>query len=152
MTFPMKFTNQRIRSLLTALVALDGAEKIAQLGNGLNQVVRKPYKLAAKTRMAIARNIANLAEARSAFDKAHRGIIEEIAGPGQQNIDPADTDKMAELSKQFAELLETEVDLPTLAKIKASALNVEDNEIPQSVIADLMPLLDDDIPEEASSA
>lgn len=142
----IKFTAARSKALLTALVALDGADKIAQLGNGLHQVVKRPYKFAAKTRMAIARNIVPLNEARLAFDKAHNAIIEAAAGEGQRAIDPTDRAKVAEVNKQYDDLLAAETEFPTLRKLKASELNIEENELPQSVIADLMPLLDDDIP------
>ena len=140
-------THVQAKAVFGALVSLDGSPRIVQLGNGTQQVVQKPYKLSGKTRMAIARNIGVLNQDRIAFEKAHKGMIEEISG-GEQQIDPSDKVKMKEFATKYDELLNEAVELPTLTKIKASLLNIEENDLPQTVLADLAPVLDDDIPVE----
>ena len=140
-------THIQAKAVLGALVSLDGSPRIVQLGNGNQQVVQKPYKLSGKTRMAIARNIAILNDDRLALEKAHKGLIEEISG-GEQSIDPTDKVKMNDFVSRYDELQNESNEFPGLTKIKASLLNIEDNEIPQTVLADLRPLLDDDIPVE----
>lgn len=125
---------------LAALNALDGHQKIVKDG-GVEKPVFVAYKFSVNVRMTIARNMAKLNAEQKAYQEARNGFIRELSGGGEK----VPEDKLPEFRKYDAAILEGECEDLKLTKLTMEDLNLGTNEeLPNSVVAALLPLLDDE--------
>lgn len=126
-----KITTQAAIRLVEALQHFDA------LPNAIDGTpTRKPYRIAGPVRMAMAKNIARLAEVVGAYQKARNALIYEHADGGNA-VKP---DKITIFEKANQDLLDTEHDV-NLIRFREELLQLDDNEVPVSVLAALMPIM-----------
>lgn len=121
---------------LAALSALDGRRRVVKDG-GEEKIVFEPYTFTGATRMAIARNIASLQAEQKSYEEARNGLIKQMSGGG----DTVPSDKVTEFTQEVEKLLYS--DSISLKSISESDLNLTVNPIPSSVIAALLPIIED---------
>lgn len=110
----------------TTLVKSAGGEKAEKIAYAFN----------AKTRFAIAKNINTIAASREAVNDARNKLIRQLAKGGLE----VPKEHIPQFNDQLNELLET-VEEMDMEPIDYDELKADDNRIPPSVIAALMPIL-----------
>lgn len=125
-------------ALLPALTSLDGRQRVV-LDGGVEKIVTEPYRFSANTRMAIARNVAALQAEQVSFNAARNGIIMQMSGGAGKVPD----DKVPAFQAELLSLMEADCDGVSMRKISEADLNLAENPIPPSVLAELMPILAD---------
>lgn len=131
--------------LLPALRALDGREVAVPLQGGGNAVVKQPYSFGADdVRMAVAFNIATLNRVADHMDVVRLRLTTEIFKG--QPVDPSPSNPlMVEFQRRYrAELDRDGVKLDDMRIISANALRAEENGLPPSLLAALLPILEED--------
>lgn len=135
-------------SLLQALRNLDG--RIVVVKNGANEsTVTLPWEFGSGTlRLRIARNVSALAGVERSLEEARQKIVAEIlqkmpSKDATASIAPG-SPEFAAFSRQVSEALAAPAPVD-LARIKASELRLDKNEIPVTALSALAPILDDDV-------
>lgn len=131
----MKLSMEKMIAARSALVALDGYDKIIKDGER-DRAVRELYKLGGGLRLLIAKNINLLDKEIDPFQRARNTLVMEHAD-ASGSVPP---DKRAEFVKQERELLDAEYDVDVVP-IKDDELKLDQNPIPASVLAQLGTLL-----------
>lgn len=145
-------------SLLSALRNLDG-HQVTVKNNGQDAVIMQPWDFGSGIlRLKIANDITILAAVEKSADDARLAVIKEVIKNMAPVVDkdgksiPATkvTDSQAGLddfSRQYADVLDQPAKgADDLARIKASDLKLERNEIPVTALSALAPILDIDMP------
>lgn len=144
-------SNAQALSLLSALRNLDGHVVITKQ-NGVDTPVVVPWDFGSGTlRLRIARNIVALSAVESAIETTRQSIVREILKGMPPDKDgkpitevPRNTTEWDSLQRQYGEAL-AEGARVDLARIRASELRLDKNEIPVSVLSALDPIFDDDV-------
>jgi hypothetical protein len=123
-----------------ALSALDGRQKIVKDG-GEEKVVVEPYTFTGATRMAIARNMSALAAEQKSYNEARIGLIKQFSN----GADQVPADKMGEFTEEVQKLLEADCPDIKIKKLTEADLNFAVNPLAPSVIAGLLPMLEDPV-------
>lgn len=143
----MKLKIAEVKTILDALLQLDGYDQIAKIKqpNGLTEdkVVRKPYDLSGKTRWNISKNITILSKKMEGFDKVKNDLIAQIS-EGKNIILKDETAKIKAFEKEVSSILEIEEEIDGLLKLTPKELkldlDLDVNPFPNSVINPLMAL------------
>lgn len=133
----MKMKISEASTLLDALSALDGYDRVIKEGGG-EKAVRDSYKLGT-ARLTVARNIRALREVVGDFQRAQNAlIIEESGGTGtvDQKTNP---EGAARVAVEIQKMIETEHEIALLT-ISEPDLKLDVNPIPPSVLASLIML------------
>jgi len=128
----MKLTTQSALRLIDALKHFDVPPASVD-----GKAAREPYKLAGSARMAIALNLARLLEVAEAYQKARNGLVYDHGNGGTMVADA----RLAEFEKAHAALLEGQCEV-NLVCLSTADLQLDDNPLPVTVIAGLMPIID----------
>lgn len=140
---PAKITVRQAISIAQALRNLDG-HMIVTKQNGADQTVMIPWEFGSGSlRLRIANNLSIVAAVETSFETARKSVIKEIGGTSTPN---PGTPEYETLLKQLNEVLDQPAaGSQDLARIKASELKLDKNEIPITVISALEPILDNDV-------
>lgn len=134
-------------SLLSALRNLDGHQVIIKQ-NGQDVTIMQPWDFGSGLlRLKIANDITILAAVEKAADDARQATIKELMKdkPAGYSIQ-TDQSVLEEFGRQYAEILNPPAKgSDDLARIKASELKLEKNEIPVTALSALAPILDMDV-------
>jgi nitroreductase len=134
-----KITNAQALSMLQALRNLDGRMVIVK-----ETPVMQPWDFGSGTlRLRIAKNVSALVAVEKAIDDARIGIVKEQMKGGVDQIKPG-TPEFDAFQKQYADMLNAPAQVE-LARIRASELKLDKNEIPVTALSALEPILDDDV-------
>jgi hypothetical protein len=128
----MKLTYQNILILRAALLALDGLDQPVEV-RGQLQLVKKPFTFSGRARLKIARNLRAVEAAFQDYDAARIGLVRELAGGADQVPDAL----LAKFHALHADLLQEHVDV-SLTPLIEDELNLDDNQIPHSVLSILL--------------
>ena len=141
MTEKITLTTREIVGLFNGLSALDGYECIVKDGQR-ERAVRENYRLGGGLRLVIAKNLHHLRAVVDPYQQARNALVREMAN----GTDEIATKDMPEFLRREAEMLDAKHDV-ALVKIRANELHLgsepNENPIPGSVLAALMPVLDD---------
>lgn len=140
---PVNIKNSQVQQLLAGLSALDGYDRAVKLGDGTDRVIREPYKLGAKARWNITRNVRTLNTAAEDLSKTRDALITEISGGGNQI--PSGTPEHALFVSKLDQLLKADQELPLL-KMNLSDLALDTNPIPTGALAAIYDLIIEDQP------
>lgn len=132
----MKLTVQEAQKISLGLSGLDGYDRVARDGER-ERVVREFYKLGGGLRLLIGINQNKLDAVLSVYNKERSRIIVGLSGGGNE-LPKA---KEGEFFERHNELLQAEQEIE-LKAININELRLDDNPIPASVLAMLMPILD----------
>jgi len=128
----MKLTTKKIINLRAALLALDGLDKAVEV-NGKTALIKKPFKLAGRTRLKIARGLRELEPIATDYDEARVALVRELSGGG----DDVPAELRAEFFAQINPMLAVEHEL-RLPAFTDDEFNLEANEIPHGALALLL--------------
>ena len=118
---------------LNGLQALDHYDTVEA-----GKPVAKQYKLAGSVRFTLAMNLAELQKVMDATQKARQGILNEIS----DGVMPAaGSPKYQPYIDAFQAVLDRPCEVK-LATIKVQDLNLDQNEVPFGVLAQIRPILD----------
>ncbi len=147
----MKLTNGQIVGLLGspvfrvdgALISLHGRSHIVEMGD--KKVMETlPYHLGVGTRMAVAMMISTLGKPLEACHRVHQELVKAYTAKARAAHEPfaAGQPSYENCSRDVQELMDVEVEVGDLTKIKLVDLHVDENRIdPRHVVA-LMPVTD----------
>ncbi len=141
-----KLKVQDVFALQTALRNLDGHMVVVKQ-NGVEGTVMIPWDFGSGAlRLRIANNITILDAAAKGVEDARQAIIKEITKKaGTAEIKPG-TPEFDDYQKQYGDIaIQPASGTQDLARIKASELKLDRNEIPGTVISALKPIMDDDV-------
>jgi len=131
----LNLTVGRWRNLFEALKALDGYQ------NGDERVV---YKFTAATQLKIARTLSRLEVALTEVEKTRATLIEKYGVDGMNPSDPKlpeeDRAKLKEYMKASVELDKESKEIVVM-DFTTNELSLDKNNIPQTVLAILMPVI-----------
>lgn len=135
----MKVTTRKALEMLAGIGALDGLEKAVDVGTEekpTTKIIRVPFKLGGKLRLAMGKNMVALTAVEQAYEVARKGVIRELANGG----DTVPKEKEKDAREKIEELLQGSHEV-NLDKIEPADLNLDaNNEMPISAIALLDPL------------
>jgi len=134
----------QIIQLITGLNSLDTYTAVTATG----EKIEVPYDFSAKLRFNIAKNIVLAARVNATFNKNRRAIIDEyadVAGGGLEENHP----KRAEALERINALAEEDAEAGLL-KLPHADLLRDDQPVPASVIAILLPIISDPVSEESA--
>jgi hypothetical protein len=148
-----KLTVAQALSLLSALRNLDGHLSVVKQG-GQDVTIMVPWEFGSGAlRARIAGDISLLNPIEKSADDSRRGILKEIIakmpdekdGSRPQSVLPG-TAEFTEFQRQYNEVLNGDSPISDmLARIKASELKLDKNEIPVTALSALEPILDNDL-------
>ncbi len=147
-----KITVLQATQLSTALRNLDGHMVVVKQ-NGADATLMIPWDFGSGVlRLRIANDIAIVDDVLKRAEEARLGIVRELlkkfeARTGEKATDlKAGTPEFDEFQKQYLEMIAQPAGgSQDLARIKASELKLDRNEIPVTVLSALRPILDDDV-------
>jgi hypothetical protein len=139
---PITIRNSDIPAAFKALQALDGAPSVVEIdtedGKKRSMLHTTPYVFGGKARFQIAKWLIAIKTTAEALTKTHDGLVKQYA-------EPAKPDQVTEANMPAwrEEWLKVQDDVSgfDLHPIKLDELKVEDNRIPSTVLAALLPLL-----------
>jgi hypothetical protein len=150
---PTKITVAQALSLLSGLRTLDGHQVIVKQ-NGADAVVVQPWDFGSGLlRLKIANDISILAAVEKSAEDARVSIIKEIVkglppdkdGKPPVGIVPG-TPEFDDFQRQYTEVLNgPAAGTQDLARIKASELKLDKNELSVTALSALSPILDQDV-------
>lgn len=132
-------------ALVVALRNLDGHLVIVKQ-SGADNTVMIPWEFGSGAlRLRVASNIAILDLVQKTTEDARQAIIAEVTKrSGQAELKPG-TPEFDDFQRQFGQMMDgPAAGTERIARIKASELKLDKNEIPVTVLAALGPILDDD--------
>ena len=140
---PAKITVRQAISLAQALRNLDGHMTVIKQ-NGADQTIMIPWEFGSGSlRLRIANDLSIAAAVEASFETARKAVIKEIGGAATPN---PGTPEYEALLKQMNDVLDQPAGgAQDLARIKASELKLDKNEIPITVLTALEPILDNDV-------
>lgn len=144
-----KITIGQAFPLANALRSLDGHTVVIKQ-NGADATVMVPWDFGSGAlRLRIANNIAILDAVANTVNDTRLKIVKEIiknsANPAATEIKPG-TPEFDDFQRQYNEMMIQPANgTQDLARIKASELRLDKNEIPVTVITALKPILEDDV-------
>lgn len=147
-----KITVQEAQQLSTALRNLDGHMVVVKQ-NGTDNVIMQPWEFGSGSlRLRIANDIAIVDHSMKLIEEARVGLVKEglkkvkaRTGEDATDMKPG-TPEYDEFQKQYADLIaQPAPGTQDLARIKASELKLDKNEIPGTVLTSLGPILDNDV-------
>jgi hypothetical protein len=149
---PGKITIAQANPMATALRNLDG-HMIVIKQNGADTAIMAPWEFGSGSlRLRIANDLTLLDAVLKVAEEARGTIVKELLKKASDRTGETLTELKAgtpendEFQKQFAELLaQPAPGTQDLARIKASELKLDRNEIPVTVLSALAPILDQDI-------
>ena len=133
----MKMKLQQVRNLATAFSMLDGSAKVIN-----NEKVLEPYVFSAKARWNIVKNLRILNVFVTDFNNARDALIKQISN-GNNEIDSKNQEQMAEYLNGLSEINLQEVEVNGILPIKLEELNLDKNQIPSSILAELGDLINE---------
>jgi hypothetical protein len=136
-----KLKVQDVISLSAALRNLDGHMVVVK-----DTTIMIPWDFGSGSlRLRIANNISILDAAARTVEESRQAIVKEIAKKGNLTEIKPGTPEFDEFQKQYGEILASPAPgTQDLARIKASELRLDKNEIPVTVLSALKPIMDDD--------
>lgn len=132
----MKLTYIAALECLDALSALDGTPKLITDG-GKETVVTMPMAFTPNVRIAIARNICALRAEKVNFETRRSEIARQLANGGER-VAPENMGEYAEAINGLSREKTAEL---SVTRLSESDLNLSQNPIPPSVLANLLPIL-----------
>jgi hypothetical protein len=146
-----QITNAQALSLLSALRNLDGHIVVIKQA-GQDQTVMVPWEFGSGTlRLRIASNVTALVAVEKSVEDARQSIVKEVLSKMPAAEDgkpraaiPNGSPEFDVFQKQYADMMNAPAQV-TLARIKASELKLDKNEIPVTALSALVPILDDDV-------
>lgn len=141
-----KITVGQTFSLATALRNLDGHMVVIKQG-GAENAIMIPWDFGSGSlRLRIANNLNILDAVAKMVEDTRQNIVKEITKKsGTTEIKPS-TPEMDDYQKQYGDVAtQPAAGTQDLARIKASELRLDRNEIPGTVLSALKPILDDDV-------
>jgi hypothetical protein len=147
-----KITVQEAQQLSTALRNLDG-RMIVIKQNGADNVIMQPWEFGSGVlRLRIANDIAIVDHSLKLVEEVRLGMVKEglqkikaRTGDDATDMKPG-TPEFDEFQKQYQELISQPAPgTQDLARIKASDLKLDKNEIPVTVLTALAPIMDNDV-------
>jgi hypothetical protein len=138
----LKLTLGKAIALNAALRALDGHQRVVKQGEN-EQTVTVSYKLTGAVRKAVRRNLVALEPEIDIHNEAVSGKFRELAN-GHDRLDPnvpEEAIKIAQFTREQEHMLKEETDEMKLVEIAESALDLDANPIPGTVLAGLSPIL-----------
>lgn len=139
---PIKLTVKTANEVYAALQNIDVYNHVIKKEDGMEEVVKLPYKISGKGRWNLTKCLNKLRETNDAFNTTRDGLIKEVSA-GKATIDGTDADRLAEFNTKMEEVLAQEIDTKGLLRIRVADLNLEVNPIPVAVLSLLSPILDD---------
>jgi hypothetical protein len=150
---PGKITIAQAAAMATALRNMDGHIIVVKQG-GIDNMVMIPWDFgSASLRLRIASDIAILDGVARSVETSRQAIIKELLAKANERtpdkpateIKPS-TPEYDEFQRQYADLNASPAPgTQDLARIKASELHMDRNDIPVTVLSALGPILDDDV-------
>jgi hypothetical protein len=133
-------------ALLSALRNLDGRMVVVEQG-GQKGTVMQPWEFKSGiVRLRIASNISILAAVEKAADDARVGIVKQVRKKYGVDQITGESPAFEEFSRLYDEVLNAKAaGTQDLARIKASDLKLDANEISVTVLSALRPILDQDV-------
>jgi hypothetical protein len=132
-------------ALAQALRELDGRKQVVKV-NGQDTIVVTPWEFGSGSlRLRIANDLAILSAVEQQMTTIRAAIFREVTKGGSQTDIPPGSPEAAAFMKQFEDALnQPAAGTQDLARIKASELRLDRNEIMPSVLEGLRPILDQD--------
>lgn len=140
----MKIPTRVAVEIANGLAGLDG-RNISAKDNNVERVISAPYKFSGTLRKIIFRNLARLRVEIEVHNNASQALFRSISG-GREMMDekdPAQAALLATYHAQLRDLLNEEVEVE-LQPIFLSALDLDKNDIPGSILAMLDPIIKED--------
>lgn len=138
----IKLTVKTANEVYAALQNVDVYTQIIKDENGKEKTVSLPYKFSGKARWNMTKALNKLKSVNEDFVKTRDNLIKE-ASNGIGVIEPSDQAAIRAVTTKLEEILEEEVELSGVLKIKVDDLNLEENPIPVAVLSLLAPILED---------
>lgn len=138
----IKITVKTANEVYTALQNVDVYTQIIKDENEKDKTVSLPYKFSGKARWNMTKALNKLKAVNEDFVKARDNLIKE-ASNGAGIIEPSNQAAVREVTTKLEEILQEEVELSGVLKIKISDLNLDENPIPVAVLSLLTPILED---------
>lgn len=133
-------------SLLVALRNLDGRAVVIEQPGGQKTTVVQPWEFkSGVVRLRIATNLALLSSVEKAADEARIGIVKQVRKKFNTEKIESDPAAFEEFSRLYEDVLKAPAATGDLARIKASDLKLDVNEISVTVLQALRPILDQDV-------
>lgn len=140
-TIPEKLAVRTLLEISSALSSLDGTPTSVKSEDGKSEkIILVPYKFNGKNRWNIAKNLNVLKGVSENLTKARDAVINELSN-GSGKIDPADEATIKAFNEKFAEVLDAEESTKGLLAISLAGLNLDENQIPASILAALEPIV-----------
>lgn len=142
---PTKLRTREAMALAQALRSLDGRQQVVKV-NGQDTLVTVPWEFGSGSlRLRIANNLAILTGVEQHLTTIRAQIFREVTRGGTQTELPPGSPEFAAYMSQFEDALNQPAPgTQDLARIKASELRLDRNEIAPSVLEALRPILDTD--------
>lgn len=132
-------TNEQALGIFGALSALDGYEKVLKDGAS-EKAVKVPYDFGGGLRLVIAQDMVALKPKVDAYTTAHNALIMQLSnGKGDFKDNPKGE---IEAQDQTLTMLSAKIDVG-LTHIREPELKLDENRIPPSILAGLLPILDE---------
>lgn len=138
----IKLTVRTANEVYAALQNVDVYTQIIKDENNKDKTVSLPYKFSGKARWNMTKALNKLKSINEDFIKTKDNLIKE-ASNGVGVIEPSDQTAIRAVTTKLEEILEEEVELSGVIKIKVGDLNLEENPIPVAVLSLLTPILED---------
>ena len=132
-------------SLLLALRNLDGRAVVIDQGGQKTTVVQPWEFKSGVVRLRIATNLAALSNVERAADEARIGIVKQVRKKFNTEKIEGDPAAFEEFSRLYDDVLKSPAATGELARIKASDLKLDVNEISVTVLQALTPILEQDV-------
>lgn len=140
-----KLKVQDVLQVSTALRNLDGHMVVVKQGTAENTVMIPWDFGSGSLRLRIANNISILDAAAKNVEDSRQAIIKEIMKKGNLTEIKPGTPEFEDFQRQYADVLvQPAPGTQDLARIKASELRLDKNEIPPTVLSALKPIMDID--------
>ena len=130
----MKVQNQKVLEGCAALTAIAIQER------------QTPWKFGGLARLAMARNLKRLSDAKDTIETTKQGLAKELglgAAPNRTLAEEPDQEAAGKFLAEWKTLMEAESEV-VLTKIKVSDLRLDENQIPLAVLNGLDWLLTED--------
>jgi hypothetical protein len=148
----MKIKISEARELLNALITITSGNHtvVTKASNGDKVSTQVPYTLDDKARWNLTKNLGLAERLVKDADKAREGIIRELSG-GSGNISRDENPAVYQQAVERISALENNTESAPFVRVKVSGLKISaDNPVPGILVSTLRPILEEDIPVDAS--
>lgn len=131
----MKLKTKVISQLYTALLALNGRNRIIETDGKATGSAYEPFAFPVQTRLNIARNITILRPLQETYEEARKALVKELSPDGTTQALDASPLQFAKYQERHDALLEAKLEVKGLLLINWTDL--EPNKVMPTVISDL---------------